>query len=131
LRRKKSSLVRSTHSAVPPGTEASVRIAPNTKAGASRWVALEVQIAGEPKVFKEIAEITTWYQNETGSYGSGRLLPCRCPIMIAWTRANDRSLKVGDVVKINIMFSERRGNYVGVDAERQIENAPTGAGEKV
>ena len=107
------------------GAEASVRITLSTKAGATRWVALEVQIDGKPQTFKETAEITTRYENENNGYGSGRILPCSCPIMIAW--AKDKDLKVGDVVKLNIMFSERRGNYVGVDAERQINNAPTSA----
>lgn len=114
------------------GVEASVRIAPSTKTGSTSWTALEVQIAGKPHTFTEIAEITTWYQNETGGYGSGRILPCSCPIMIAWAKdKSDKSLKVGDVVRLNIMFSQRRGSYVGVDAERQIDNAPQAQEKKV
>jgi hypothetical protein len=121
---KKKITLAPVHTFCLQGAEASARIAPNTKAGASRWVALEVQIAGKPKAFTEVAEITTWYQNETGSYGSGRLLPCGCPIMIAWVRDKDKSLKVGDVVNLNIMFLERRGNYIGVDAEKVKDGAP-------
>lgn len=126
---KKTITFAPVHTFCLSGAEASVRIKPSTRAGATRWMALEVQIAGKPKTFTETAEITTWYQNETGGYGSGRILPCSCPIMIAWS--NDRSLKVGDVVKLKIMFSQRRGNYVGVDGEKQIVSAPLAQEKKV
>jgi hypothetical protein len=119
---KKTITLAPVHTFCLRGVKASVRIAPSKRAGSTCWTALEVQIAGKPKTFMETAEITTWYQNETGSYGSGRILQCGCPIMIAWT--SDRNLKVGDVVDVNIMFSKRRGNYVGVDAEKVKEDAP-------
>jgi hypothetical protein len=36
--------------------------------------------------------------------------------MIAWAR--DTDIKVGDIVKLNVMFSQRRQDYVGVDAQK-------------
>ena len=103
--------------AVIHGSEASVRVAPSTVGSGTRWFALELQVDGAPSSFTEIAEITHWKPNAPRSgYGSGRLLQCNCPVMIAWAR--DTDIKVGDIVKLNVMFSQRRQDYVGVDAQK-------------